>query len=52
VVAKVTDFGLTGLAPTMAGREVDNPGTFCSLLDLSIVNNELLFFFSFSLAGT
>lgn len=25
IVAKVTDFGLTGFAPTLAGREVDNP---------------------------
>lgn len=25
IMAKVTDFGLSGLAPTLAGREVDNP---------------------------
>jgi small GTP-binding protein len=25
IVAKVTDFGLSGLAPTLAGRDVDNP---------------------------
>jgi Leucine-rich repeat (LRR) protein/serine/threonine protein kinase len=25
IIAKVTDFGLTGFAPTLAGREVDNP---------------------------